>query len=291
MSQLFSTLKGWVPDAPKAFMRRRLNDFQRHLRARTGCLPDFIILGTQKGGTTSLYRYLIQHPHIHTATRKEIGYFNKRYERNLPWYRTHFPTRFTQTFHRQVKRNPFITGEADPAYILDPHALHAIRKLTPGVKLILLLRDPVQRAWSHYRHALRLGVEQLGFEAALDVEEERIEAQWTRMMRGEAYTGLQIYHYAYQRTGHYAEQIDPLLALFPRDQMLIMKSEDLFVDPPAVVARVVDFLGLPAFPLADYRTYNKGVRDDLDIHLRQRLDTYFEPHNQRLLAVDETLRW
>lgn len=291
MRQLYPTLKSRVPDTPKAFVKRHLNEFRRNLRARTGCLPDFIILGTQKGGTTSLYRYLIQHPHIHTATRKEIGYFNKRYDRSLPWYRTHFPTRLTRTFHRQVKRHPFITGEADPAYILDPHALHAIRKLTPGVKLILLLRDPVQRAWSHYRHALRLGVEPLGFDAALDAEEERIENQWTRMMRGEAYLGLQIYHYAYQRTGHYAEQMDPLLALFPREQVLIMKSEDLFIDPPATVARVVEFLGLPAFPLTDYRTYNQGVRDELEPHLRQRLEAYFEPHCRRLFALDETLRW
>jgi hypothetical protein len=275
----------------KRFAKRQLLRFQSRLRAHASCFPDFIVLGTQKGGTTSLYRYLTQHPDIYAATRKEIGYFNNRDEHDLAWYRTHFPTQFFRAYVRHLERRPFQTGEADPAYILDPHALGEIRRLTPAVKLILLLRDPVQRAWSHYRHSLRLGVEPLDFAAALEAEEERIDEQWSRMMQGQAYYGLQIYHYAYKRTGHYAEQLDALFKLFDRRQVLIMKSEDLFADPRSAVIRVVRFLDLPPFTLNHVKAYNKGKHHPLNPDLQHRLTTYFRPHNRRLAALGTDLTW
>jgi hypothetical protein len=280
-----------VPDVVKGPVKRQLLRFQIFLRAHNGCYPDFIILGTQKGGTTSLYRYLTQHPDIHSATRKEIGYFNNRDKHDLAWYRSHFPTRFFRTFLHHVKGRLFQTGEADPAYILDPYALSAIHHLVPQVKLVLLLRDPVERAWSHYRHSLRLGVEPLHFTAALDAEENRIEAQWSRMMRGQAYYGLQIYHYAYKHTGHYDEQLDALFNVFDKRQVLIMKSEDLFAAPVKTVASVVRFLGLSPFTLGDVKTYNKGNRHPLSPDLQSQLATYFEPHNRRLEKINTDLTW
>ena len=131
-------------------------------------LPNFIIIGSPKSGTTSLFNYLIQHPDIVGITRKEPHFFNISYSKNLNWYKMYFPTK------SQLISNK-ITGEATPSYFIDPFVPKRIFSVLPDIKLILLLRNPIDRSFSHYKHSFKDGFENLSFENAIAAEEKRLE--------------------------------------------------------------------------------------------------------------------
>src|SRR5438093_4320202 len=126
-------------------------------------LPDFLIIGAQRAGTTSLYRYLSRHPAVAPAVlAKGAHYFDTAFDRGLPWYRGHFPTRMTAERIR-AREGTFATGEGSPYYLFHPLAAERIAAALPGVKLVALLRDPVERASSHWVHEAERGFEQLSF--------------------------------------------------------------------------------------------------------------------------------
>src|SRR5437764_5111475 len=122
-------------------------------------LPDFLIIGTQRGGTTSLYHYLKTHPCVQLANTKDTHFFDKKFNKGLSWYRGHFPTRLGKYYTQRVRQQPFVTGEASPSYLFHPHAPGRVAQLLPSARLIVLLRNPVDRAYSQYFHAVKLGHE------------------------------------------------------------------------------------------------------------------------------------
>jgi len=131
-------------------------------------LPDFIIIGVQRGGTTSLYKYMTKHPKIIPALKKEIHFFDNKFGKGLSWYESQFMQNpFFCLLKRKRKSEDTITGEASPYYIYHPHVPKRISKILPNVKLIAILRNPIERAFSHYNHEVRLGAEKLSFEDAL----------------------------------------------------------------------------------------------------------------------------
>ena len=136
-----------------------------HMRS----LPDFIMIGGMKCGTTSLFQYLQQHPGVSRVYVEEVHFFDLHYGRGLNWYRAHFPVK--------GKGEATICGDDSPYYIFHPLVPARVREDVPGAKLIALLRNPVDRAYSHYHHELRRGREDLSFEKALDREEERLEGE------------------------------------------------------------------------------------------------------------------
>src|SRR5207248_7427804 len=136
-------------------------------------LPDFLIIGTQRGGTTSLYRYLKAHPCIGATSNKDLHFFDRRFHKGLSWYRSHFPTKLEKAYAEQLRRLTLVTGEASPSYLFHPHAPKRVAQVLPHVKLIVLLRNPVSRAYSQYHHAVELGFETLSFAEAIEAEEER----------------------------------------------------------------------------------------------------------------------
>jgi len=127
-------------------------------------IPDFLIIGFPKCGTTSLYEYLLQHPDIHPPIGKEIDYFDRLYSRGRNWYKVRFPTVFKKNIFTKVLGRDFLTGEATPRYMIHPHALNRIKKILPKAKFIILLRNPIDRAFSHYNMNFRNGYENLSFE-------------------------------------------------------------------------------------------------------------------------------
>ena len=236
-------------------------------------LPDFIIIGGQRCGTSSLYKYLAAHPQIAPASRKEVHYFDLNYQRGLRWYQSQF----------QDKQGPnMLCGEASPYYFFHPLAAQRCASILPEVKIIVLLRDPVDRAYSHFHHEIRRGREPLSFEEALDDESERLAGQREKLLAKPLSRSLAYQSYSYQARGVYADQLSVWMERFPREQMLILESESIYEDSASQYARVLAFLGLPMVDPGAYHQWNWGVYDPMLPKTRDRLTQYFRPHNQRL---------
>jgi hypothetical protein len=231
--------------------------------------PDFLIVGAQRAGTTSLFNYLSQHPNIRSPLLKEIHYFDLNSQNSPDWYFAHFPP----------NRGNFLTGEASPYYLFHPEVPARVAKLLPTVKLIVLLRNPIERAYSNYQHSVSLGIEKRSFAEAIQPE-----------LNGQKYPVGSIAHreQSYLARGLYAEQLERWLKIFPRRQLLILKSETFFQNPPETLNAISEFLGLSSFQEAEYfgTHYNASkYPDTLSDGLRAELALYFQVSNQRL--VDE----
>jgi hypothetical protein len=241
--------------------------------SRARVLPNFVVIGAQKSGTTSLYRYLIEHPAILAADAKEVHFFDLNYRRGVRWYRSHFPLQVQM--QRVAKRigSPPLTGEASPYYLFHPDVPARLYALLPQARLIVLLRDPVDRAVSHHNHEVQDGYEELTFADAIEREPRRLATAFSHA------------HHSYLSRGRYAEQLEAWFAFYPREQFLIMNSRELFVDPAAAVARTLSFLGLPPYELESYENVTGRSKTDVDPDVRRRLYAYFAPHNRRLYEL------
>ncbi|MBL8151206.1 MAG: sulfotransferase domain-containing protein, partial [Blastocatellia bacterium] len=235
-----------------------------------------------KCGTTSLYHYLIAHPNIASPAEKQMHFFDNNFNKGLTWYRTHFPSSLYKFYVKEVQRQPFQTGEGTPYYIFHPLAPERIAKYLPNAKFILLLRNPVDRAYSHYNHEIRKGTEKLSFEEALDKEPERLEGEIEKMRRDLNYYSFSHQHHTYLSRGVYIDQLLHWTKYFPLEQFLVIKSEDFFEKPPLVVAEIIKFLKLPSWQLEDTNNYNKGSYSKMEPKIKSRLVDYFRPHNQKL---------
>lgn len=252
-------------------------------------LPDFIIIGTQKGGTTSLYNYLIRHPSVAPAFNKEVHFFDLNFQKGIAWYRAHFPSLLYRSYANRRLGQDLITGESSPYYIFHPLAPERISKAIPHVRLIALLRNPVDRAYSHYQKAVRNGLEPLSFEDAIECEEERLRSETRRILTEESYYSFNHHRYSYLSRGIYVDQLEVWGRFFPDEQTLILKSEDFFADPRSVWERVLEFLDLPHWEPKAHQKHNFASYGKMDAVTRDRMIEYFEPHNQRLyeyLGVD-----
>ena len=255
--------------------------------ARLRVLPDFLIIGAQRCGTTSLYRYLAGHPGVAAPVLgKGAHYFDTNFEKGEAWYRAHFPTR---VYKDVVRRSSLITGEGSPYYIFHPHAPRRIAELLPDVKVVAMLRDPVARAYSHYWHEVARGFEALAFEEAIEQEPARVDAELERMLEDPSYKSWNHQHYSYLSRGLYADQLERWYAVFPRERMLILSSERFFADTDREYRRVLEFLGLPPTSLVRYDAFNPREYSGMSVETERRLTEYFASPNQRLyelLGVD-----
>jgi hypothetical protein len=271
--------------------------FEKAFRATTNPLrlmPDFIIIGTMRGGTTSLYSYLIEHPNIGPAYMKEVHFFDVYFSKGLHWYRAQFPSSVQKYYTEHVQKQNFITGEASPYYLFHPHAPKRIARTLPQVKLVVQLRNPVNRAYSHYYHEVAGGHEKIAtFEEAIACEEERIGKEAELLAKNEQYISYNHRHFSYLARGIYVDQLKVWMNLFPQEQFLILKSEDFFADPAAGLKQVLEFVNVPAMGLkaqkGEYEQLNTTRPPRMNPATRKRLIEYFEPHNARLyeyLGVD-----
>jgi hypothetical protein len=221
-------------------------------------LPDFIIIGAQKGGTTSLYEYLSQHPDVAPALRKEIHFFDEHYNKGLAWYRSFFPTSAAFDQHLRTRGQRLQTGEATPYYLFHPLAPERVHGTLPGAKLIVMLRDPVSRAYSHYQHMRSHGREPLSFSEAVEEEHKRLWSGHHQTV-DDPRNGVRSHQlFSYVSRGFYGSQIREWLRLFERSQFLFLKSEDLYARPVEVLERTGKFLGLRSFEWKASRVFNQG---------------------------------
>ena len=252
-------------------------------------LPDFLIIGTQRGGTTALYHYLKTHPCIVPATIVDTHFFDKKYSKGLRWYQAHFPMQWERAYVQQVRKHPLITGEASSSYLFYPHAPKRVAEVLPHVKLIVLLRNPVDRAYSQYYHAIELGHETRSFEEAIQGEEERTAQEREKILKDEHYYSHAYKHLSYLTRGIYVDQLQEWMRFFPREQFLILKSEDFYANPAAVLKEMFTFLNLPTIETQlkkkEYKQYNNNSYSKMDAAMRTRLVEYFKPHNARLYEL------
>jgi hypothetical protein len=254
----------------------------RRLSASGRLLPDFIIIGGQKCGTTSLYNYLRRHPSVAPVFWKEVHFFDLNWPRGVGWYRAHFPSRLYKRCVEGARRRPLLAGEASPYYLFHPQVPRRVFETLPGVKLIALLRDPAERAYSHYHHEVRAGRESLSFEEALAAEPERLRGECERLLADEGYRSYNHQCFSYLARGLYADQLARWLELFPRRQLLVIKSEEFRAEPGRVLRQVEEFLGLSAWEPREYRKFNPGRYEGMSPEAREWLREYFAPHNRRL---------
>jgi hypothetical protein len=245
-------------------------------------LPRAVILGAQKSGTTSLHFYLVQHPGVIEPLRKEVHFFDLHYERGEAWYRAHFG---------KIDR-PGVNIDASPYYLFHPAVPARLHAMLPDARLLVLLRDPVRRAYSHYWHERDKGHERLSFEDAIAAEPERVEAAHERLARGEIGRSLDHQYFSYLARGRYVEQLERWFARFPRRQFHVMRFEDLARDPLGTLNGTLGFLGLPAAASVDLEPRHTRRYPPMSTAMAERLQAYFEPWNRRLEALlDRPMQW
>jgi hypothetical protein len=235
--------------------------------------PDFVIIGTQRGGTTSLHAYLSAHPMVVLPPSKELHFLTDRYLRGRDWYLGQFPAQLTAAS---------ITGEATPYAMFHPHAPMRLRDIAPRARIIALLRNPVERAYSHYLLERSRGDEVLSFAAALDAETGRLAGEEAKLVADPTYVSETHKHASYMSRGDYARQLERWLAVFPRDHLLILRSEDLYEQSANTFRRVTEFLNLPPADDIPFVAHNRSAGPPLDPALRERLERHFAPLNAGL---------
>ncbi|MGB3514019.1 MAG: tetratricopeptide repeat protein, partial [Microcoleaceae cyanobacterium] len=234
--------------------------------------PHFIIIGAQKSGTTSLENYIAQHPQVIPAIKKETHFWYRGFNKGIDWYLAHFPP--------IPKSKNFITGEATPNYLEYYQSAKRIYNVFPDVKLLVIFRNPVDRAVSQYYHWVRIKREERSFEEAINSELEMLIKSPSLPQGDRNYWQKQPGNYIGR--GVYIEFIKKWMEIFPREQFLILKGEDFYQKPTTSMKQIFDFLGLPEYQLPKYKKLNSGYYTPINESFRQRLNEYFQPHNQRL---------
>lgn len=252
-------------------------------------VPDFLVIGTKRGGTTSMFNYLLMHPGVHGIFpagrgKKSTDYFFKEYHRGDAWYRAHFHSDRSKDRARGALGYRPVSGEASPYYLWDPRMARRIHRTAPEVKAIALLRDPVKRAWSHYLERRQMHVEPLTFEQALAAEQARTDGELERMLADDTYYSEAFDWYPYRARGIYRPQLENWAAVFPAGQLLVLRAEDLYRDVQGTFDVVCDFLQVGRFALPERTAFNaaRGGAEPMPDAARRELTEFFAPHNTDL---------
>lgn len=260
--------------------------------------PDFLLIGAKRGGSTSLYYTLLEHPRVmplfpnarllpkdnHT---KGIHYFDSHYDKGIAWYRSHFPT--------GARRSGKVVGEGSPYYLFHPLAAERAGRDVPEAKILLVLRDPIERAFSHYRERHRQHAEELAtFEEALAAENARLDGEEARIVSEPGYRSYTHEQQSYRAQGEYAPHLRRWMEHFPAGQVLVLAAEEFYADPQKSCDEVAEFLGLEPAPLppAAVKVWNAAPSQELAPETRQRLAEHYAPFTADLEALlGRTFPW
>jgi len=270
-------------------------------------LPDFLIIGSMKGGTTSFYSYLNQHPQILPCIIKESHYFSKFYGKGIKWYKSCFTHTYAEDFKKRILKKKFLTGEATADYYFYPHAAKRVHDVVPNAKIILLLRNPIDRAYSEYNMRLIFSIfgkgkivsrvahldelklrddkgslDGISFEDAIKMEDEVIKGELQKMINDETYFSDRFNSKAFLAKGIYINFIKNWKKFFPENQFLIIQSEKLFKNGIETTNQVLKFLDLPIFSKLNFCIACKGFYKPMNPETRKKLVDYFKPYNKEL---------
>src|SRR4051794_9602990 len=250
--------------------------------------PSFLICGGQRCGTTSMYRALAAHPVVLKAVlHKGVHYFDISYDRGLGWYKAHFPLHRSGDRIAERYGVPAQTFESSPYYMYHPQAAARIAHDLPHAKLVVLVRDPVERAYSQHHHEVARGFEQeRDFGGALALEAARVHRQEERLAEDPSYYSFSHQHHAYRARGEYARYLSVMAQHVGRERIHVVESERFFSDPAAVYDEVCEFLGLPTYlERPEFEQHNARPRQsDMDPALRRELTDHYLPHDEALVG-------
>jgi hypothetical protein len=268
---------------------QRLQTLAHRNPGRGRLLPEFVIIGAAKAGTTSLYGWLTEHPSVAAASQKEVHFFDYNHYQGVDWYRRHFPLESEREAFANEHGHQFLTGEASPSYISHHWAPQRLATLLPQARLIVMLRNPVDRAYSQFQMSRREGEEELeSFAEAVAIEDRRLDGERARAGASPHYNSWPIGCWSYLMRSRYAEQLERWFALFPREQFHFLTLEQMAQDPQLALDGVHRFLGLAPHRYGDLQPLHTASYDSIAPETRARLNDYFRPHNERLYALLDT---
>ena len=280
-------MKNWLKrhtNTHKILQRFYYQILKRHIFGITGpirSLPDFVIIGTARSGTTSLYNNICQHPCVLPAAYDELGFFDSNFHLGLNWYRSLFPTNFSKWLLKR-KMKFAITGEDTPFYIWSPSVAKRILKILPNVKLIVLFRNPIDRAYSNYHLGIRAGSENLSFEDAIQTELENLkESEKDSKYNIEKYTIPR----SYISKGIYVEQLKIWLKLFKREQLFITSSENFELNPEETLNQIFNFLQIPNHKIINLKKYKVASYPKMKDETRMFLVNFYKKFNDELFEL------
>jgi Sulfotransferase domain len=261
------------------FLRRCLRGWGM-LTARWRLRPSVIIVGAQRCGTTTLYRVLSEHPALARPTvAKGTGYFDVRYDHGPRWYAGQFP------LARPARRKhgpDATTFESSGYYLFHPLAAGRIAKDLPDARVVVMVREPVERAYSAHRHELARGFETEEFERAVELEDERLAGEVEKIVADPSYESFHHRHHGYLARSRYSEQIDRFIDELGQDRVYVVDADVFFADPVVEFERLRTWLGLPAWQPSAVEQWNARPRTPMAPELREKLERYFEPYDARL---------
>lgn len=275
--------------APAAWIKRRILDagsgafrVMGSLTARWRPMPEFLLIGTKRGGTTSFYYDLLKLPQVlpmfpsakylpKANETKGIHFFDSYYYRGLNWYRSYLPSKWARARAERDLGLPVVVGEASPYYLFHPLAAARAYAAVPNAKILVLLRNPVDRTYSHWKERRRGGAEPLEFAAALEAEAGRIAGEEEKILADPRYLSYPHEQQSYASQSYYAKSLRRWADLYGREKILVLTSEEYYADQPAAIATAARFLGLEAEDLTLGGHLNAAPGEELDPALRQRL--------------------
>ena len=280
-SSFTDKIRLWLLDHPdfnpyKFSLKRAYRIMTNQLRV----LPDFVVIGSTKSGTTSLHYYLIQHPGI--ISERNVHFFEYMQTNSIEWYRAYFPTKAYKNFKKLT------VGEQTATYLFHPLIPKRIHTTIPNAKLIVVLRNPVDRAYSNYTHQVREGIEKRTFEEAIKSELKRIEICKNNSeykINNDDFSNHVIF--SYLRHGIYVDFIKAWMEFFTKEQFLILPTYDLNNNRAKFLKQVFDYLNVQNFEIKDVERQNVGEYKKLDKSMRKFLVDYYRPHNERLFKLLE----
>ncbi len=287
MSGTGKTLKSrvWQAAQPLAIAAGRWN-------AETRVLPDFLIVGAQRAGTTSLHEWLARHPAVRfPRLGKGVHYFDTASQHSPSWYRAHFPRRAAIVNCRD-EFGPTAVGEASPYYLFHPAVPGRVHALLPDVRYIAILRDPVSRAWSHYQHEVRRGHETRDFVTALTQESDALGAVTAHDLERPGFVSYEHQHHSYLSRGRYAEQLERWFSIVGRERGLVLVNHELFAADGSGGRAVLDLLGLEPRDLGSFPRENATTGGPMPEEARARLDEHFVDEADRVSELlGRPVRW
>lgn len=265
--------------------------------------PDFLIIGAKRGGTTSFYFDLLEHPSIlrlfpppispwKKDATKGVHYFDSNFDQGSRWYRSYMPTSASRRVVTVRRGERAVAGEASPYYLFHPAVAARAHESVPAARIIVLLRDPVMRTYSHWKERRRGGAEALDFQAALAAEPERLDGERRRLFHDATYRSYAWEQQSYATQSLYAESLRPWIERFGRDNVHCVISEEYYEDPARVLRDVDSFLGLTSRKSARgiVRNAANGLRLDPQISARLRA-RFREPNLELSQLLGRSLPW
>ncbi|MGN6302726.1 MAG: sulfotransferase domain-containing protein [Angustibacter sp.] len=279
---------------------RQLHDLSRRTYVRLGTMtaglrlaPEFVMLGASRCGTTSLFRALSSHPQVLRPTvNKGVRYFDLNYTRSWRWYLGHFPLQRTAERRARQAGARAVTFEASGYYVFHPAVAERMSRDLPDARLVVMLRNPVERAYSAWKHESARGFESESFERALELEEERLRGEAERLCADPAYTSFAYRHQSHRSRGEYVDQLERFLQHYPLSQLHVVQSERFFAQPQDEYLRLTRFLGLDDHVPSRFEVANARPSSPMPESVRRELEAHYAPFNERLEnLLGEPLAW